>query len=116
LGTGQRKQEKRFEFVDAGFNSREKLNHIERSIFTDKEIERLKAYRCIANCRISTNEGRIVEISFYFPSGNPDICIKKLAGYARLIKREITFELHFAKEIEQHGFYSQSFLAFRSVN
>lgn len=103
------------EFMGSVLNSREKLNQIERTIFSEGEIKHLSASPCIVHCRVSTNGGKVVEVQFYFPDGDPLLSEKKLAKYARLIRQEITFNLHFSREIHQHGYIYQSFPVFRSL-
>lgn len=103
------------ELIGITFHSIEKLNQIEMQIFNQDEIEYLSKGNSFASCLVSSS-GKIVSVSFIFKGWDPNISTQKLAEYANRIKKEITYELTFKREVAKEGYIYQSFPVFKSLN
>jgi hypothetical protein len=100
------------------FTSREKLNNIEREIFTIEERKHLSQYKCYMRVLIHSKTKKIEAVSFAFRLDKNDtlqIDYKKLAQYRETVKEQIKFDfLSFERPVNKDGYITQILPIFKS--
>ena len=89
----------------------QKLDSIERAMFTSEELSSLKRGTVIFHLHIPS--GRIVSTSFYL---NNKVDLIKLKRLKEEIEKNLHFKVKLAAELEKEGYWGKSFRIFVSKN
>lgn len=102
------------EINNADMNSIGKLNQIAQQIFSREEIVDLNDKKCTVSCLVLST-GKIVSASILFIGEDPRISMDKLVNFSKRIKEDITFTIHFDRDVKTDGYLSLSFRAFKDL-